>query len=154
MKPIALNSGVGEIMATQTLVASLVLSPDGSLAVDSGALHGRSELEQALTFAKSRSELNHPQCAWVVWVAVELDSADRPHHYKGVAVSALWVDAASNTGYKSVTESVNRMSEAMRGGVNVNMLDGKAKALIGERLRALDEDVWDRSSASFREALR
>jgi len=153
MKPIALNTGVGEIMAPQTLVASLVIAPDGSIAVDSGALHGRSQLESGLSFVGSRKELTNPRCAWLVWVAVELDSADRPHHYKGIAVSELWMDAAGTTGYKSVTDSVNRMTEAMRGGLNLKTLDPGAAAGIGRQLQALDADVWERSPAALREAL-
>ena len=49
-KAIPLSTGVGEMMAPQTLLTVLILSPLGEIKLDPGALHGRSEIESSLRF--------------------------------------------------------------------------------------------------------
>ena len=153
MKPVALTTGLGEVMEPGTLVTALILSPEGRISVEPGALHGRSEVESSLQFAQKRDQLAGATTFWFVWVAVELDGTSRPVRYKGVAVSELLVDQASRAGYRSVTENVNRMSEAMRGGINLKTLDERAKSLIREQLIAVGASVWDRSAPTLKEAL-
>ncbi len=151
--PLTLKTGLGEIMAPQTLLTVFVLSPDGTITVDPGALHGRSELEASIRFAKRREELTEPQTYWLVWVAVELDAADSPRCFKGLAASELWVAASQHLGYKSLGEHVNRMSEALRGSVNVKILDARAIASIRQQLQALGAELWERSPQPLKEAL-
>ncbi len=57
MKSVALSTGLGEIMAPGTLVTVLMLSPDGTITVEPGALHGRSALEQSLQLVSRRDQL-------------------------------------------------------------------------------------------------
>ncbi len=153
MKTVPLTTGLGEVMEPGTLVTALILSPDGRMSVEPGALHGRSEIESSLQFAQKREQLADAAIFWFVWVAVELDGTNHPIRYKGIAVSELIVDQAAQTGYRSVTENVNRMSEAMRGGINLKTLDVRAKSLIREQLVTLGADVWDRSTPTLKEAL-
>ena len=154
MKAVGLSTGLGEIMAPQTLVTALILSPEGVITVDSGALHGRSAIEGPLRFVQKPDQVPNAQVWWMVWVAVELDAANTPVRYKGVAVSELWVDPSRQVGCKILAESVNRMAEAMRGGVNLKTLDAKSRALIQQQLALLSPDAWERSAQSLKEALR
>ena len=180
MRPVALTTALGEVMAPPpvfgptgpsgagpaaggktgggvepgVLVTALILSPEGRISVEPGALHGRSELESSLRFVQRRDQLADPAAYWFVWVAVELDGAQRPLRYKGVAASELLVNRDAQAGYKSVAENVNRMSEAMRGSVNLKTLDARAKSLIREQLTALGSEVWERSAPAFKEAVQ
>ena len=140
-------------MAPQTLVMALVLAPDGTVTIEPGALHGRSTIESALRFVQKREELTDAQTYWFVWVAIELDAANQPVRYKGLAASELWVDPTRRLGYKSVAESVNRMAEAMRGGVNLKRLGLKEHSAVREQLVSLSAEGWTRSSPSLKDAL-
>ena len=152
-KTIPLSSGVGEIMAPQTLVAALILSPDGTIKVDAGALHGRSEIEQTLRMASSRGEPSSAKIYWFLWVAVELDGSNAPVRYKGIAASELFVDPATGVGYKMLTEQVNRMAEAMRGGVNLKTIGASERAAIRRYLMNFSSGVWEQSADTFKGAL-
>ena len=154
MKSVALRSGLGEVVAPQTLLTSLVLAPDGAITLDPGALHGRSAIEHSVQFVPQRTQLANPQCYWLIWVAVELDASDQPLRYKGLAVSELWIDGTNRLGYKVLAEHVNRMSEALRGGVNLKSLDANARALIARQLTTVSTEVWERSAMSLKDALR
>ena len=151
--PIALSTGLGEVMAPQTLVVPLILSPDGQVTVEPGALHGRSGIESSVRMVQQRSEIADGRCHWCAWVAVELDAASQPVRYKGLAVSELWVDPTRRLGYKSLAESVNRIAEAMRGGVNCNTMTGAEKAAVKQQLSALSPESWERSPQALKDTL-
>lgn len=151
--PIPLSTGLGEIMAPQTLVTALILTPDGKVKVDPGALHGRSELEGQLTMVPTRERVGEGQSYWIVWVAVELDAANQPVRYKGVSVCELWVNRQARTGYKSLAEHVNRMAEAMRGGVNLGKLSPDARQAAKQQLVSISGELWDRTAEPLKQAL-
>jgi hypothetical protein len=140
-------------MAPQTLVAALVVGPDGSVKPDAGALHGRSELESGLELVQKRELVGEGKPFWIVWVAVELDQADKPLRYKGLSVCELFVNPEKRLGYKSLAEHVNRMSEAMRGGVNLTKLSAQERQKVKAQLAAIGAELWERSSMSLKQAL-
>jgi len=153
-KIVPLSTGPGEIIAPQTLMIPFLLSPDGSICADPGALHGRSQVESSVQLVRERSQVVNPQVYWLIWVAVELDGTNQPIRYKGLAASELWIDLDRKVGYKVLAEHVNRMSEAMRGGVNLKTLDATAKSKITQQLISLDSQVWERTAPSLKEALK
>ena len=153
MKEIPLTTGLGEVMAPGTLVTALIVSPDGTARSDQGALHGRSGLERSVRLVTARAELGRAERFRLVWVAVELDASNAPLRYKGLTACDLWVDRAGGLGYKSLAEHVNRMSEAMRGGLNLGGLEATARAAIRTQLVALGSEVWERSGQPLKEAL-
>ncbi len=146
---VALSSGFGEVMAPHTLVTALVVSPDGFVKLDPGALHSRSEVESALEFVKQRELVRNGAIWWVVWVAVELDASNRPLRYHGVSVSEMVIDAPASRGYKSLAEHVNRMSEAMRGGITLGTLKPEFRPSVKEQLFAVGGPLWEASSSQF-----
>ena len=151
--PIPLTTGLGEIMAPGTLLTAFVLTPDGTISVEPGALHGRSELESRLQWVREKEQLADQRIVWLVWVAVELDASNAPVRYKGLAASELWIDREQRMGYKVLAEDVNRMSEALRGGINLKTLGGQEKTLIARQLESLDPAVWGRSADGLKRAL-
>ena len=151
-REISLSSKLGEVMSPKTLVTALIVGPDGSIHVDPGALHGRSELESQLQFVRDRSQVSDGQPWWIVWVAIELDDAQQPQRYKGAAVSEILVDRSRRMGYKSLPEHVNRMSEAMRGVVNIARLSSEHRQRVRQQLLQLNEGWWQNAPAPFQAA--
>ena len=140
-------------MAPQTLVAPLVIGPDGSSAWDAGALHGRSRIEQGLQWVTAREQVPSPCSAWLVWVAMELDASNQPVRYKGLSASEILLNPAQGVGYKSVADHVNRISEAVRGQVNASRLDAAARASVSRHLMTLSGALWNDAPPSLRQAL-
>ena len=152
-KPILLSSSAGEIVAPQTMATALIVSPDGSVTLDPGVLHGRSALETRLRMAARRDEVPSPQTYRIVWVTVELDASNQPVRFKGVSVGELLADAAQQVGFKSVAQQVNRMSEAIRGEVKVDTLTPQVRQSVKQQLMAMGQGIWDRSPDSLKQAL-
>ena len=152
-KPILLSSSVGEIVAPQTMVTALMIAPDGTVTLDPGVLHGRSALEGSLQMVAKRDEVPEPQTHRVVWIAVELDAANKPLCYKGLSVADMFVNASARVGFKSLAQQVNRMSEAMRGDVNVNALPASVRQGLKQQLLSIGRELWTRSSEALRQAL-
>ena len=153
MKVVTLSTGMGEIMAPQTLVTALIIDAAGHGKIDAGALHGRSEVEREVEWVGQRTLVPDAQVCWFVWIAIQLDASNTPVRYTGLSVSEVWVDPTRRLGYKSVAGHVNRMAEAMRGGVNVGALHGEAKRCVKQELVALSRVLWDQSAESLQQVL-
>ncbi|PIQ84739.1 MAG: hypothetical protein COV75_00425 [Candidatus Omnitrophica bacterium CG11_big_fil_rev_8_21_14_0_20_63_9] len=152
MTEISLSSGLGEEMSPGILVTCLILSPDGRITLDPGALHGRSRLEQPVQWAARREELADPQCYRFIWVAMELDHAQQPFRYKGLAVSDVWLDAQGR-GFKAMADSVNRISDALMGRADAKTLSGKERRALEQHLKTISENLWDRAAEPVKRAL-
>ncbi len=152
-KHIPLTVGLGEIVVPGTLLTALLLAPDGTIALDPGALHGRSELEQSVQIVPAFDQVLNAQVYWIVWVAVELDASETPVRYTGIAVSELWVDPVQKIGYKVLAEHVNRMAEASRGGLNLKTLGAHERALIAKQLASLSPAMWAQTADALKGAL-
>jgi len=150
---IPLSSTVGELMAPHTLVTALIVTPQGEVSLEPGALHGRSALESRLTMVPQRALLGEGEVFLVVWVAIELDASDNPFRYKGLTVSELFVNAKQHLAFKSLAEHVNRMSGAIRGDVNATQVSPAARRGVKAQLINMGTEVWNRSAPSFQEAL-
>ena len=145
MPAVPLNNGIGELMAPQTLVTCIMASPDGAISIEPGALHGRSAVESSVRMAASKDQVPQPQLFWCVWTAIELDAAHAPLRYRGLAASELWIDSSAKLGFKVLAEQVNRISEAIRGGVNLKSIGPQVRAAIAQELETLAPEAWKRS---------
>ncbi|HAM39925.1 MAG TPA: hypothetical protein DDX89_01335 [Candidatus Omnitrophica bacterium] len=150
---IPLSNGVGEVMAPQTLVTAFVIAPDGSIRLDAGALHGRSQIEGQVTMVSRQELAGESQPVLVVWVALELDGANRPVRYKGLSVCQILVNSKQQMGYKSLSEHVNRMGEAIRGDINIARLSPEQRRAVKQQLVALGASFWDASDPVLKQAL-
>ncbi len=150
---IPLSAGVGEVMAPQTLVTAFILAPDGTIRVDAGALHGRSEIERQVAMVSRQEFLEEGQPFFVVWVAIEIDAANHPVRYKGLSVCRMLIDPKQQVGYKSLSEHVNRMSEAMRGDVNISRLSPEQRRTVKQQLITLGLGLWEASDPVLTGAL-
>ena len=148
-RAVPLSSKLGEVMAPQTLVTAIVIGPDGAAKLDAGALHGRSELESRLQLVPTQAQVGHGQSCWITWVAIELDPSDKPLRYKGLSVSEVLVNLQQRLAYKSLADSVNRMSDAMQGKVNVSRLSPDHRRQVGQLLMATSQELWQRSAPAL-----
>ncbi len=154
MQPVPLSAKLGEVMAPNTLVTALVLSPDGDVVLDAGALHGRSAVEGPVAeWVKRREDAGHAASYWMIWVAVELDAAQQPLRYLGIAASEVLINAQDRLGYKSVAGQVNRMAEAMQGRVSLEPLSFVERQRLREELIRLDPEAWERSASLVKDTL-
>ncbi|MBI3319611.1 MAG: YwhD family protein [Candidatus Omnitrophica bacterium] len=152
-RTVPLSTGFGEVMAPKTLVTALIITPEGGVTLEPGALHGRSELESRLHMVP-KSELGEPTTShWIVWVAMELDQAEKPFRYQGLSVCEMLVNRERRTGHKSLAEHVNRMAEALRGGVNVAKLTPQHRSLVKQQLMTMSHELWERSAEPLKAAL-
>lgn len=152
-QPIPLSSGLGEVMAPQTLVTALTVAPSGDIKLDAGALHGRSELEAGVRFVRQKHELPNARPAWIVWVAIELDRANQPMRYHGLTASELALDLEQGLGYKSLADHVNRISEAIRGVVNIERLPASLKPALRQQLHSIGQALWEGSPSQLKHSL-
>ncbi len=152
-RAIPLSTKLGELMAPGTLVTALIVSPDETVKLDPGALHGRSELESQLELVQQKAEVGPGQSCWIVWLSIELDSASHPIRYKGISVCEVFVNVEKRVGYKSLAEHVNRMGEAMRGGVNLGRLTPEMRQLIRQQLVSINRQWWDQSPDALKRAV-
>ncbi len=114
--------------------------------LDNGALHARSHLEAGVRFSEdpaAKGKGEHVKNVWVVSSTGKLT---------GATTAELWVDRASGTGWKRTIDHVNRMSNAVRGSIDVADLSPAQKTSLAELLAKLDAPAWEKS-AELRAAL-
>lgn len=122
-----------------TTVIAVVFRGDEAT-VDNGALHARSKVETGVRFTQDEAARGRGERVHVVWVASATD------RFLGACSAEMWIDRATNQGWKRVSDLVNRMSSAVTGKIDLDLSDVQRRSL-GELLARLDPAAWERSSA-------
>jgi len=134
------------------LVSVLGIVFEGDLAtLDNAALHARSHVEAGIRFSEedaARGRGERVVCVWVVY-----PGQGPPESYHGACSVELWIDRASGTGFKKPIDHVNRMSEAVRGRIDVAELNPTQRESLAALLSAFSQRAWERSSEELRKAL-
>ncbi len=132
-----------------TLVGILV--KDGQAKVDDAVLHGRSDVERGIRFSGSPEGLA-PEERWsVVFVAMKKGPEGLLYH--GASWAPLWIDRPGRRGYRDIARSVNCMSDAIAGLVELGELDAADRRAVAEVLRERGRDVWSRTPDGTRRLL-
>lgn len=118
---------------------------------DEAALHGRTALEQTVTWVKSPDEVPAGRTVNPVWVYIRPAGGGSFRYYGLVAVSML-IDEENGVGFKSLGEHVNQLSKAMNGTVDVSLLDEQGLAALRTALNEYPE-VLANSSDELKEAI-
>src|SRR5690606_21018655 len=105
---------------------------------DEAALHGRTALEQSVTWVKSPEEVPAGRIVNPVWVYIRPAGGGRFRYYGLVAVSMI-IDEENGVGYKNLAEHVNQLSKAMNGAVDVSALDEQGLAALRTALSQYPE---------------
>lgn len=118
---------------------------------DEAALHGRTALEQSVTWVKSPEEVPAGRTVNPVWVYIRPAGGGRFRYYGLVAVSMI-IDEENGVGYKNLAEHVNQLSKAMNGAVDVSALDEQGLAALRTALSQYPE-VLANSSDELKQAI-
>lgn len=121
--------------------ASLVgiIFTEGGAVIDNGALHGRSSVEAGVEFVEEREAVENPRRVAMVWLAREGD----PHNlggYLGLVAVEMVIDLEAGRGWKNLAEHSNRMTDAVRGTVDVGLLSPEEREQVRSLLDALDPE--------------
>lgn len=113
--------------------------------LDIGGLHGKAEVEKRVKWIKDKSEAEGPDAKeyFLVWVAVERAQAGPV--YNGLGACYLMVNKEKRRGFKMMHEHVNTLDDAMKGRINIDVLDSGSKNSLKQFLIVHNEDIWNRS---------
>lgn len=143
-------SGENEYGGRGAKLTAIVVDGDKAW-FDEAALHGRTALEQSITWVQSPKEVPNGRTIYPVWVYIRPAARGSFRYYGLVAVDMI-IDEENNVGFKRLGEHVNRLSHAMNGTVDVSLLDEKGRAALLEALRQYPE-VLANSSDELKEAV-
>ena len=130
--PVAGPSGAG------VSLFGIVFTGEGAV-VDNGSLHGRSSVEVGVEFVDERESLGSPRRVSLVWLARE----GPPHDlqgYLGLVAVEMVIDQGAGRGWKDLAEHTNRMTDAIRGTVDVGVLTEDERGQVRSLLEALDSE--------------
>ncbi len=126
---------------------------DGEQAVvDAAALHGRTPLEQKVRWVNSRDQVPAGRPVYVVWLYIKPAGRAGGFVYHGVVAAEMWIDEAAGVGYKNLADHTNRLGRAMRGQVDLSLLDARARAALLQVLNQYPE-VLQNSSPELKSQL-
>ena len=130
-------------------VLGVVFAGDEAI-LDNGALHARSHLEQGVRFSEDPAAKGRGERVLSVWVTYPGALAER---YHGAVTATAWIDRAAKTGWKRPIDHVNRMSDAVRGKVDLSELSAAQRASLAELLRDFAPKAWDAAPEDLRRVL-
>lgn len=129
-----------------------ILVRDGEAKVDDAILHGRSDIERGIRFSAQQDELQPDERWGVVYVAMK--NGPEGLFYKGVTALHLLIDRAGRRGHRDIALSVNRMSDAVAGRVDLSDLAAGDRAAVSKLLEERGKDVWQRTPEAVRRSIQ
>lgn len=118
---------------------------------DEAALHGRTAVEQQVKWLSRREDVPNGRTLYPVWVYIR-PARRGEFQYFGLVASEMVIDEAAGVGYKSLGDHVNRLEKAMKGHIDLELLDATARDALATALRTYPE-VLANSRDELKEAL-
>ena len=145
------HKGFGAGALDLSKLSSIII--DGEEAyIDMGAIHAKSRVEKGIKFTTNREEVPNGRKCWIVWVVVGRDDEDRKI-YEGLTACEMSVDPEQRKGFKILADHVNRMDYALRGRVLLEDLNEQEKNALRNVLIANNQEIWDATPESIKQAL-
>lgn len=148
--------GVGTISLEN--VTPVIIDPENQdVFIDMGALHGRSRVEQKVSFKAKKDELVQPQKYWIVWIA--LDRGEEGAFYSGAGACEIIVSKVTKEGskkrlgHKSMPEHVNSLDKAIKRKFSLDKLDDISKLLLKNFLVDFNNEYWEGSPEELKKSL-
>ncbi len=117
-------------------IFGIIFTENGAI-LDNGSLHGRSAVEEGVEFVTERETLENPRRVPMVWLARE-GHPQELKGYLGLVAVEMVIDHEAGRGWKNLAEHANRMTDAVRGEVDVGLLTKDERAQVRSLLEALD----------------
>lgn len=133
------------------VVTAVVIDGDRAF-FDEAATHGRTPLEQGLTWVNSPEEVPNARRIFNVWLFIKPERKSRQYVYHGAVAVDMLVDEEAQVGYKRLGHHARMLGLAMKGTIDLSILDDDARAKLLEALREHPE-VLENSSPELHEAL-
>lgn len=106
---------------------------------DEAALHGRTAVEQQVTtWSRNRDEVPEGRTLYPVWVYIRPASRGQFQYY-GLVANEMVIDEERRIGYKNLADQVNRLEKAMKGHVDLSLLDEGARQRLLAALQQYPE---------------
>ena len=119
-------------------IFGIIFTENGSV-IDNGSLHGRSAVEAGVEFVAERETLENPRRVPLVWLARE-GHPQELKGYLGLVAVEMVIDHEAGRGWKNLAEHANRMTDAVRGEVDVGALTAVERAQVRSLLETVDSD--------------
>ena len=119
-------------------IFGIIFTENGSV-IDNGSLHGRSAVEAGVEFVAERETLENPRRVPLVWLARE-GHPQELKGYLGLVAVEMVIDHEAGRGWKNLAEHANRMTDAVRGEVDVGALTAVERAQVRSLLEELDAE--------------
>lgn len=132
-----------------TLVGVIV--KDGQARVDDAVLHGRSDIERGIRFVPDPASFEPEEVYHVVYVAMQ--GGDGGLRYQGACAVDLRINRTIRRGYRDIAGSVNRISDAVDGEVDLGLMSQADRTAFAQLLRERGKDVWERTPEQVRRRL-
>lgn len=133
-----------------TLITAVLIDGDKGW-FDDAATHGRTPLEQGVTWKSSPDEVPNGRQIDIVWLYIKPDKGDYVYH--GATASSMIIDEEAKIGYKYLADHANQLSRALKGVVDLSRLSARSKAVLRRVLNTYP-DVFERSSDELKNALQ
>ncbi|WP_018131101.1 YwhD family protein [Effusibacillus pohliae] len=150
---LSLTAKTGHDTPDEFASLSAVIIDGDSVFVDNGAIHGKSRVERGIQFgAKSPDQIPNGRRVCVVWVTLKKGETGMGYH--GICAAIPFrIDVEAKLGYKSLPDQVNKMSDAMKGLIKLEVLEPEEKAKLGAFLKEFrGGELWNQSRPEVREA--
>lgn len=144
------HKGFGAGAIDLSNVSSIIIDGDQAY-LDMGALHAKSKIEKGIKFSMNKDDVPNGRRSWIVWVAV--DRTEEGTFYAGVTACEMLIDTEARRGWKILADHVNKMDAAMKRRVIVDGLNEVEKEALKKQLIDHNEEWWNRSGETLKEAL-
>lgn len=144
-----LVSGKGEY-GGKTTVVTAVLIDGNKYWFDEAATHGRTTMEQGITWKSSPDDVENGRQIDIVWLYIKPEKGEYVYH--GATASEMIIDEEAGIGHKYLADHANQLSRAIKGEFDLDRLSPASKTALIQALNTYPE-VLDNSSPKLREAL-
>lgn len=144
-----LVSGKGPYGGQTTVVTAVLIDGDRAW-FDEAATHGRTALEQGVTWMNSPEEVPAGRHIDIVWLFIKPRQGE--YEYFGATCSHMIIDEEAKKGYKYLADHANQLGKAIKGEIDLSRLNDHAKGVLLKALNTYPEALAN-SSDKLKEAL-
>lgn len=142
-------SGKDEYGGKTTVITAVLIDGEKGW-FDDAATHGRTAMEQGVTWKSSPEEVPDGRKIDIVWLYIRPKGGS--YVYYGATASSMIIDEKNKIGYKYLADHANQLSKAIKGTIDLERLDGRARQTLLAMLGTYP-DVLENSSDELKQSL-